>query len=193
MSRYEKTLKDRFWHALVPTFKNVDDLEREFHFAALTNKLWRADYLLSEKNVDVNSGNGFAIRFAVDGNHWAMVQRLIEAKADLNVQDGEPLIKAAAKGFTDIAVDLLLAGADPSLRDCRALRLADAKDDIRLISAILKSGKDVEKGAKELLDQAHAQGDIKRAAVYKEYLDGQAARRIPARPPLQGGPFNPKK
>jgi ankyrin repeat protein len=193
MSRFEKTLKDRFWQALIQTFKRNDELENEFHFAALTNKLWRAEFLLEEKKVDVNSGGGFAIRFAVEGKHTDMVHLLIQHKADVNAKEGEALIRAAALGYTDIALDLIMAGANPSLRDGRALRLADAQNDTRLISAMLKHGKGLEKTAEELLADARKNGGAEKVALYKNYLDTQAAKAMPSRPTLQGGPFNPKK
>lgn len=190
--RYQKTLKDSFWHALVTTMKRNDELDTEFHFAALTNKLWRAEYLLSEKKVNVNSGDGFAIRFAVESGHDEMVRLLVEHKANVNAKEGEALIRAAVLGRTEIALELLAAGADPSLRDCRALLLADAKGDARLVGAILRSGKDMTSGAKFLLGEARKAGDDKKAAFFKDYLDGRAAQNAPYRPKLQGGPFRPK-
>jgi ankyrin repeat protein len=193
MSKFEKTLKDRFWQALIQTFKRNDELENEFHFAALTNKLWRAEYLLAEKKVDVNSGQGFAIRFAVEGKHTDMIHLLIAHKADVNAKEGEALIRAAALGLTDIALDLIGAGANPSLRDGRALRLADAQNDTRMISAMLKYGRGLEKVTEELLAEARKQGGAEKVALYKNYLDMQAAKHMPVRPKLQGGPFNPKK
>lgn len=193
MSRFEKTHKDRFWQALIQTFKRNDELENEFHFAALTNKLWRAEYLLVEKKVDVNSGQGFAIRFAVEGKHTDMVHLLIEHKVDVNAKEGEALIRAAALGYTDIALDLLMAGANPALRDGRALRLADAQNDTRLLSAILKYGKGLEKTAEELLADARKNGGAEKVTLYKNYIDAQAAKAMPSRLTLQGGPFNPKK
>lgn len=193
MSRFQKTLKDSFWQALVQTFKRNDELENEFHFAALTNKLWRAEFLLDEKKVDVNSGQGFAIRFAVEGKHTDMIHLLIEHKADVNAKEGEALIRAAALGYTDIALDLIGAGANPALRDGRALRLADAQNDTRMIGAMLKNGRGMEKVAEELLADARRNGGADKVALYKNYLDAQAAKAAPARPKLQGGPFNPKR
>jgi hypothetical protein len=190
--RYQKTLKDSFWQAFVTTMKRNDELDMEFHFAALTNKLWRAEYLLSEKKVNVNSGDGFAIRFAVESGHDDMVKLLIEYKADVNAKEGDALIRAAALGRTEIALDLIDAGADAGLRDCRALRLADAKNDFRMVSAMLRRGRGLEKGVNELLEAAQKSGDAKKVAVYREYLAGETAKRAPQRPKLQGGPFRPK-
>lgn len=190
--RYQKTLKDSFWQALVTTMKRNDELDMEFHFAALNNMLWRAEYLLTDKKINVNSGEGFAIRFAVENGHDEMVRLLIAHRADVNAKGGEALIRAAALGRTEIALELLAAGADPSLRGGRALLLADAKDDSRLIGAILRTGRDMSAGAKLLLDEARKSGDLKKASLYKEYLDNRAAQKAPYRPKLQGGPFRPK-
>lgn len=186
-NNYDRTLSDRFWQALygniVTSQSRVDE---SLQFAALTNKLWRAEFLLGEKKADPDTGDGFCVRQAAEDGHCEMIRLLARHGADMNAKDGQALVNAAARGHVDAAKTLIELGADASRQDYAALRIADEKNDTAFIRALLNSGQDFTRVANELMAVADGTGAFDKAGLYRQYLENRsrpAAGAAAVRPP----------
>lgn len=134
---YKPSLGDKFWFALaMGTTKR--DLEQDFHYAAVVGKLWRAEYLLNEKKVDIASRDNFAVRWAANGGHADMLKLLFRhGGVDANAKDGEALIRAVSGGHHAAAEVLIENGADPARQDFKALREAYKRNDMAMLAQLL--------------------------------------------------------
>lgn len=134
---YSPSLGDKFWFALgMGTTKR--EFEEEFHYAAVVGKLWRAEYLLNDKKVDIASRDNFAVRWAANGGHAEMLQLLFRhGGVDANARDGEALIRAVRNEHHAAAAVLLENGADPTRRDFKALREAYRRNDVPMLAQLL--------------------------------------------------------
>lgn len=171
---YKPTLGDRFWRSVWLPGREKKELEEDFHYAALVGKLWRAEFLLSEKKVDIASRDNFALRWAANGGHTGMLQLLFRhGGVDVNAKDGEALIRAATGGHHAAAALLLEHGADPARQDYKALRTAHDKKDEPMIAMILASAKDAGGVVRELLAAVQAEETPNKAMahLYQNYLD----------------------
>ncbi len=77
--------------------------------------------LLIEKGADVNNGwqSDSPLQRAAEQNRVDMVTLLLMADADPNGNgQGDPLWIAAFRGYDDVVLQLLVAGANPDLRNC---------------------------------------------------------------------------
>ncbi|MCD6581240.1 MAG: ankyrin repeat domain-containing protein [Desulfuromusa sp.] len=77
--------------------------------------------LLIERGADVNSGwqSDSPLQRAAEQNRVDMVTLLLAANADPDGNGrGDPLWIAAYRGYDDVVLQLLVAGANPNLRDC---------------------------------------------------------------------------
>ncbi len=172
---YDRKLADRFWHALWGKSEtDKKKLDESLQYAALTNKLWRAEFLLTEKTADPNTGDGFCVRWAAEGGHSEMIRLLARHGADMNAKNGEALIRAARHGHVATAKTLLENGADASKQNFAALRIADACNDAAFVRTLLNCGQDFTAVAQELMDTAGGLGQFDKAGLYKQYLDAKA-------------------
>ena len=172
---YEKSLGDKFWYTLYG--KSETDKRRlaeSLQYAALTNKLWRAEFLLSEKKIDPNTADGFGVRWAAESGHCEMIRLFARFGADMNAKDGEALVRAAKKGHVSVAKTLLENGADATRQNCRALSIADEANDTAFIRTLLNSGQDFTGVAQKLMDAADGRGQFDKGALYRQYLDSRA-------------------
>lgn len=185
-SKYKKSLSDVFWHALGGAGKDrtAQDIDNSLHYAALTGKLWRADFLLREKKAKVASGDNFALRWAANGGHVDMLRLLLEHGADVNAKDGEALVRVVEKEMNDAAFFLLDHGANPSLHGGKAFYLADEKGNIPLLKKMLEGGKISEGHIRCVQERAKENGDAARTAFYGRFL-----RDMP--PPADAKPPRP--
>lgn len=137
-SPYTPSLGDKFWHAVWLSGRSEKELEQDFHYAAMVGKLWRAEYLLNEKKVNIASGDNFAVRWAANGGHADMLALLFRhAGVDANARDGEALIRAASLGHHAAAAVLLEHGADPARQDFKSLRAAYERKDMAMLAQLL--------------------------------------------------------
>lgn len=172
---YERTLADRFWLATWGRFLSDEKrLAQALHYAALTNRLWRAKYLLQDKKAHPDSDDGRAVRLAAEGGHNEMIRLLAHHGADMNAKNGEALLRAAKNGFVATAKTLIENGADIGLQNFKALHVADAANDTAMIRTLLNSGQDAQSHAAGLLKKAEEAGNETKAALYRQYLDAQA-------------------
>jgi len=178
---YKPTLSDRFWKRLSMPYKQRQELEQDLHYAAVTNKLWRAEFLLTEKSVDATTRENFCMRWAANGGHVDMIKLLHAHGADVNAKNGEPLLRAVGTKRMEAVEVLLQLGADISLNNHAALRAADAQGDAAILKRLLKSGQDLRRPAEELLQKARDRHDTASAAIYLEYLT--AERKKGLKPP----------
>lgn len=179
---YEKSLSDSFW--LNVWGRHISDKNRiaeSLQSAALNNNLWRAEYLLTEKKADVNTGDGFCVRWAAESGHCEMIRLLARHGADINAKDGEALIRAAGNGHVAAAKTLLENGADVSKQNYQALRVADQRGDAAFIRTLLNSGHDFTKVATELMEAAGGAGLFDKAGLYSQYLDKKSSPSPAAR------------
>lgn len=172
---YNKSLSDKFWLTLYGNIvKDQGRLDQSLQNAALNNNLWRAEFLLSRKKANPNSGDGFCVRWAAEDGHCEMIRLLARHGADMNAKDGQALINAASRGHVDVAKTLLENGADATRQDYAALRTADAANDTAFIRTLLNSGQDFTRVANELLGAADGIGAFDKAGLYRQYLDSRA-------------------
>lgn len=135
---YTPSLGDKFWHAVWLSGYSGKELEQEFHYAAMVGKLWRAEYLLNEKKVDISSRDSFAVRWAANGGFDEMLKLLFRhGGVDVNAREGEALIRAVSKGHYAAAAILLENGADPAQQDFKSLRTAYKRKDMAMLAQLL--------------------------------------------------------
>lgn len=135
---YTPSLGDKFWHAVWLSGRSDKELEQDFHYAAMVGKLWRAEYLLNEKKVDIASRDSFAVRWAANGGYADMLKLLFRhGGVDVNARDGEALIRAVSQGHHAAAAVLLENGADPARQDFKALRDAYSRKDMPMLAQLL--------------------------------------------------------
>jgi ankyrin repeat protein len=90
--------------------------------------------------------NGALIKAVID-NDTDLVRSLLtppHVQADINMKDGEPLIRAARNGYTEMTELLLSFGAKPEARRFEALRHAASGgylDVVKILLATHPSGK----------------------------------------------------
>ncbi|MDE1151429.1 MAG: ankyrin repeat domain-containing protein [Micavibrio sp.] len=162
-------------------YKQRHELEEDLHYAAVTNQLWRAHFLLTEKNVDATTRENFCMRWAANGGHVDMLLLLHKHGADVNAKNGEPLLRAINGKRMETVEALLSLGADISLNNHAALRAADAAKDDKMLRRLLHQGQDVRRVAEELLQKARERHDTSGAAIYLDYLT--AERKKGLKPP----------
>ncbi|HEX2752095.1 MAG TPA: ankyrin repeat domain-containing protein [Alphaproteobacteria bacterium] len=183
--RYKPSFADKFWKIVNAPFKEMKDLEVDFHYAATTNMLWRAEYLLTEKGVDIASGNNFAVRWAANGGHDDMLRLLFRhGGIDVNAKEGDALIRAVTRGHTSTVGLLLEHGADIAQQEYKALHLAHEKNNISLLAQLVTSGQDLRETIAALHADAVEKNDESpahqaRLKLYGDYL----AQQIPPRKP----------
>jgi len=116
--------------------------ESALHFFATENRADVARWLLSKgANPNGTATAGSPLHAAAQLGHGEVCQALIQAGADLDLQDklGEtPLHKASSGGYVEVITALLDAGADPSIiESCGELPVDQAlprkRDQIRAV------------------------------------------------------------
>lgn len=187
--RYKPSFADKFWKVVSAPFKERKDLEIDFHYAATTNMLWRAEYLLTEKGVDIASGNNFAVRWAANGGHDDMLRLLFRhGGVDVNAKEGDALIRAVTRGHASTVGLLLEHGADIAAQEYKALHLAHEKNNISLLAQLVTSGQNV----RDVVTVLHADAVEKndgspahqaRLKLYGDYLAQHSPPRKPPAPP----------
>lgn len=172
-SKYRKTLSDYFWQALGGAYKNRTgtEFDNSLHYAALTGKTWRADFLIRERQAKVASSENFALRWAANGGHLEMLRLLIGQGADVNAKEGEALTRALGKGHEAAALLLLDHGADPSLHDCKALHLAHDGGFLPVLKKMLASGTLPQREIRALLERAREKQNHALTALYENYVE----------------------
>ncbi len=191
---YAPSLGDKFWHAIGLSGRSNKELEQDFHYAAMVGKLWRAEYLLNEKKVDIASRDSFAIRWAANGGHADMLKLLFRhGGADVNARDGEALIRAVSQGHHAAAAVLLENGADPARQDFKSLRDAHKRKDMAMLAQLLPAAPTAKPLVIEwvaaLKDPARppAAEDTAQLRLFGRYL----ADDVPPPAPSAGGPKPP--
>lgn len=187
--RYKPTFADKFWKVVSAPYKEMKDLEVDFHYAATTNMLWRAEYLLTEKGVDIASGNNFAVRWAANGGHDDMLRLLFRhGGVDVNAKEGDALIRAVTRGHSGTVGLLLEHGADIAQQEYKALRLAHDKNNISLLAQLVSSGQDLVTEVAKLHADAAEKNDGSaahqaRLKLYGDYLAQHGPKHKPPAPP----------
>ncbi|MBW7909664.1 MAG: ankyrin repeat domain-containing protein [Alphaproteobacteria bacterium] len=187
---YKPSLGDRFWRSVWLSGREKAELEQDFHYAATVGKLWRAELLLTEKGVDIASGNNFAVRWAARGGHTEMLKLLFRhGGVDVNAKDGEPLINAVTYAHHACAGLLLDNGADVSRQDFKALRLAHDKKNEAMLAMLLARAKNASAVVAELIATLQAEETPNKAMLhlYQNYADGTPPLNN-SPPPKNGGP-----
>lgn len=188
---YKPSLGDRFWRSVWLPGREKAELEQDFHYAATVGKLWRAELLLTEKGVDIASGNNFAVRWAARGGHTEMLKLLFRhGGVDVNAKDGEALINTVTFAHHACTGLLLDNGADVSRQDFKALRLAHDKKDEAMLAMLLARAKDADAVVAELIAALQAEETPNKAMLhlYQNYMDGRLPPRNNIPPPENGGP-----
>lgn len=185
---YKPSVSDRFWKTVSAPFKDQKDLALDFEYAAMTNKLWRAEYLLKEKGVNIASSDHFALRWAANGGHDEMIRLLMRhGGTDVNAKNGDALIRAVTQNKPAVVDVLLEYGADIAQQEFKALHLAHEKNNIVVLSQLISSGQDLRAPVAHLHADAEKQDDGSHAAaarlkLYSDYL----AQRFNPKPPAAG-------
>lgn len=171
-SRYSKTVADSFWLAFGGGSRRSEkkEIDGSLHYAALTNKLWRADFLIRVRKADVKTSDDFCIRWAAKHGYIEMMSLLLDHGADVNAKDGEPLINAIEKGHDMAATFLLDHGADASLHKGKALVLAHHKENLLMLGRMLASKAPLDNIACELLEKARAEERENLVTLYERHL-----------------------
>ncbi|MFN7115039.1 MAG: ankyrin repeat domain-containing protein [Alphaproteobacteria bacterium] len=176
---YKPSLGDKFWRMAWLPGRKGRELEEDFHYAVTVGKMWRAELLLSEKKVDITSGDHFAVRWAANGGHVDMLKLLFRhGGVDVNAKDGEALIRAATRGHHAAAALLLEHGADVARQDYKALRIAAAQNDTAMLAHLLAAAKDAQSVVRELLTAAEQQDPPAEKSclhLYRAYLAPRAS------------------
>jgi len=155
---YKPTLGDKFWRMAWLPGREGRELEEDFHYAVTVGKMWRAELLLSEKKVNIASGDHFAVRWAANGGHVDMLNLLFRhGGVDVNAKDGDALIRAVTQRHHAAAALLIDHGADVSRQDYKALRTAAARSDAAMVAHLLAAAKDAQAVVQELLTAAEQQ------------------------------------
>lgn len=190
---YKPTFSDRFWKTVSAPFKEMKDLEIDFHYAATTNMLWRAEYLLTEKGVNIASGNNFAVRWASNGGHDEMLRLLFRhGGVDVNAKEGDALIRAVTKNHPKSVAVLIEHGARIAEQDFKALHLAHEKNNIEILAELVTSGQDLRAVVATLREEALQNNDGSgaheaRLNLYGDYLKSSAPSDTP-KPPKGNSP-----
>lgn len=184
---YKPSLGDKFWRAVWLPGREKRELEEDFHYAVTVGKLWRAELLLSDKKVDIASGDNFAVRWAANGGHTDMLALLFRhGGVDVNAKDGDALIRACTRGHHAAAALLIDNGADVSRQDHKALRIAASRKDAAMLAHLLAAAKDAQDVVRELLAAAQApdaKPDKSCLRLFESYLSGSAPQDNTAAPP----------
>lgn len=171
---YKPTLGDKFWRVAWLPGREKRELEEDFHYAVTVGKMWRAELLLSEKKVNIASGDNFAVRWAANGGHVDMLGLLFRhGGVDVNAKDGDALIRAVEKRHHAAAALLLDHGADVSKQDYKALRRAASRSDAAMVAHLLAAAKDAQAVVQELLsaaEQPEHPADKACLRLYQNYL-----------------------
>lgn len=183
MSRFKPTFRDRFWKFAAGPFKSDAEFDEDLHYAAVTNMLWRAEYLIEQKGADIHSSDNFCIRWAANGGHAEMISFLLEKGADVHAKDDEALIRAVARGKLP-AIDVLVkAGAKPSAQKNKALLIAHKNKDIKIIETLLSSPEDLSEIAAVLKKDAFKLKNLSLEMTYMAYIHKRKAAPPAPKPP----------
>jgi hypothetical protein len=191
---YKPTLGDKFWRVAWLPGRERRELEEDFHYAVTVGKMWRAELLLSEKKVNIASGDNFAVRWAANGGHVDMLGLLFRhGGVDVNAKEGDALIRAVENRHHAAAALLLEHGAAVSKQDYKALRRAASRHDAAMVAHLLAAAKDARAVVQELLSAAEQQEhptDKSCLRLYQNYLaqssggiKPQEKNNPPPRPP----------
>ena len=140
-----------------------EEIEREqLHFAAQDGDLDRVSELLALRH-DVNHFDTMGntpLHRAVESGHGHIVDRLLEAGADVNAHNDDvigntPLCNGAETCSYEMAKRLIDAGADPTIRGWMGMNAID--------HAVERKDPDAEKVLKLLQDAAKRFPDVKTA------------------------------
>lgn len=183
MSRFKPTLRDRFWKFATGPFKSKGEFDEDLHYAAVTNMLWRAEYLIEEKGADVHSSDNFSIRWAANGGHADMIRFLLEKGADVHARDDEALIRAVARGKLPAIEVLMKAGAKPNAQENKALLIAHKNKDIRIIETLLSSPENMLEIVTKLKKDAFEHKNLSLEMTYMVYIHNHKAAPSAPKPP----------
>ncbi|KAJ3287703.1 hypothetical protein HK104_008478 [Borealophlyctis nickersoniae] len=117
--------------------------------------MWYADPVLS-KHLNRNVKD-YSIWLAANQGHKEVVQSLIQAGANVDIDEGRPLPTATARGHTEVVQLLLDAGAEHG-KDL-AFRVAMDRAYTEIARLLISAGVDVNRYAEERLDVAYLSPD----------------------------------
>jgi ankyrin repeat protein len=100
---------------------------------------------LIDAGADVDAEDGEALISAVHNGHLEIVKRLIEAGADVNI-NGKALIEASNQKYLDIAIVLIEAGINVNAEEGEALNMAVGNNDLNMVNRLIEAGADVNLG-----------------------------------------------
>src|ERR1700739_1322141 len=80
--------------------------------AAIEGNIERIDHLLRSSTIDIDENNGEALRYASFYGHLNVVNRLIEAGANIHAENDRAIQWASSNGHINIVKRLIEAGAD---------------------------------------------------------------------------------
>ena len=183
MSRFKPTFRDRFWKFAAGPFKSKDEINEDLHYAAVTNMLWRAEYLIEEKGADIRSGDNFCIRWAANGGHADMISFLLEKGADVHAREDEALIRAVARGKLPAIEVLMKAGAKPNAQENKALRIAHKNKDIKIIETLLSSPENMTEIVTLLKKDAFDRKNLSLEMTYMVYIHNHKVAPSAPKPP----------
>ncbi len=184
---YDRTLADRFWHALWG--KSETDKRSWANPCNTLPSRTSCGARIScspKKKADPNTGDGFCVRWAAEGGHSEMIRLLARHGADMNAKNGEALVRAARHGHVATAKTLLENGADASRPGFRRAAPCRRRKRFSLHPHALNSGQDFTAVATELMDAAGGIGQFDKAGLYMQYLDAKTR-------PSAGAAFRPPK
>ncbi len=186
-NRYKPTLLDWFWKTARAPYKQAAELADDLHYAAVTNNLWRTQFLLDEYKVDANANQNRALVWAARAGHTEMCTLLLKYGADINAREGTPLIWALSHGHQDTAAAFVDAGADITCRKFEAVYSAAEQKNTALLQKMFRSKYDLRPVAEKLLEKATKNNQTDMVRLYQDYLDKKADEKpLPKQKPPQG-------
>lgn len=168
----EPTLKDRLWKAKIDG-KGEPQTSGALMDAAKAGQLWRINYLVTEKDVHIESWNGGAIGRAAEAGQFDAVDLLLQLGASVDGNGGAPIDHAVKNDDRDMVNFLLDRGAniDPPCRP--PINVASEAGNLDMVKLLVERGADINIGCEWLLaDGDDSDGDAPvRKAAEKGHLD----------------------
>jgi FOG: Ankyrin repeat len=115
---------------------------------------------LIQAGADVHVNEDEALRWASLNGHVEVVKELIQAGADVHTNKDVSLRLASQKGHTEVVMVLLQAGADVHTNEDSSLKIASQKGNIEVVKVLLQAGANVNNKEDEALCLASQYGQV---------------------------------
>ncbi len=163
------SLSDRFWKLNLKLAKN-EVMQEEFNYAAITGKLWRLDYLINNKKIDIGFEDNLAIRWAANGGFNDVIDFLILHGADIHAKEDDAIVKAAGNGQIKTVEKLLKMGLKINTQDGEALILAAGNDKDVMVRFLINNGIDLNKFGDKAYKKAIEKNSQKTADLIRKAI-----------------------